>query len=289
MFGAPIGRAFSLDSPHLLMDIVAHPQGGIFMRFAIICVAVVAVGCAPATSARENANEEPVDAAMCMPTAGAEDMCTDNTDNDCDGLTDCSDVDCVGIDGCECGKARHPEGALALPDGEGNLYFSKVRFDGFPEGKTFQAETDLLSICVNMEHSWLRDLNMELICPSGQWVVLNKFLGREGGEVYMGHPDDSDGTDPKPGMGENYCWTPTANKPPMLDYANMQRDGNGWTLPPDNYRPSEWFEGFIGCEFNGNWSLRVQDLWGGDNGFIFEWSIAFEPILLERCDDPVIQ
>jgi subtilisin-like proprotein convertase family protein len=262
------------------------------MRFAIIFLAVVAVGCAPSTSGRESANDEQVDAATCTPTVGAEDMCADKSDNDCDGLIDCGDPDCSGIDNCECGKARHPEGPLALPDGEGGLYFSKVRFDGFPEGKTVQGETDLLYVCAKMEHSYLRDLQMELVCPSGAWVVLNHYIGRDNArEVLLGVPnedDEGDGTPPVPGIGENYCWTPTALKPSMVVYAEMA-DIRGEMLPPDNYRPAQWFEGLIGCELNGNWSLRVQDLWASDNGFIFEWSIGFEPTLLERCDDPVIQ
>ena len=33
----------------------------------------------------------------------------------------------------------------------------------------------------------------------------------------------------------------------------------------------------------------MQDKWGIDNGYIFDWSIAFDPTIVSTCDDPVIQ
>src|SRR3569833_4649920 len=46
-------------------------------------------------------------------------VCTDNVDNDGDGLVDCHDPDCSGIDGCPvCGQVENPEGnGITLPAG----------------------------------------------------------------------------------------------------------------------------------------------------------------------------
>jgi hypothetical protein len=134
-----------------------------------------------------------------------------------------------------------------------------------------------------MEHSWLRDLNIELVCPSGQTVVLQQFLGTTGSELYMGMPDDSDDYDPNPGVGQTYCWKADAANEPMLEWAN-NNPGQG-VLPPGDYRPSESWDGFVGCELNGDWTIRVTDDWGIDNGYIFEWSVNFNPDIISDCGE----
>ena len=40
---------------------------------------------------------------------------------------------------------------------------------------------------------------------------------------------------------------------------------------------------------NGEWTIIVTDLWPIDNGFMFEWSIAFDPSLVVDCEGPIIQ
>jgi hypothetical protein len=38
---------------------------------------------------------------------------------------------------------------------------------------------------------------------------------------------------------------------------------------------------------NGAWQFRATDIWGADNGYVFEWTIAFNPALLTECPPPI--
>lgn len=39
------------------------------------------------------------------------------------------------------------------------------------------------------------------------------------------------------------------------------------------YKPSQDFNGLVGCSLNGQWSIEVCDTWGQDNGWVFSWSM----------------
>ncbi|MFN7116149.1 MAG: proprotein convertase P-domain-containing protein [Saprospiraceae bacterium] len=178
--------------------------------------------------------------------------------------------------------------SLALPDGTGTAYETVLKFTGFSPGQTLTDVSTLDAVCVNMEHTWLRDLEIELTCPNGQSITLHNFGGRSGAEVYLGEPVDFDGTTPSPGQGFDYCWTMDATRGTWLEYANQFTPR---TLPAGDYKPFESFEGLVGCPLNGEWKIRVQDLWAIDNGFIFSWGIDFDPSLfpdLEKFKNEIV-
>lgn len=261
-----------------------------------------------------DAAPNPPDAALpsCVPTASSEGAgtCNDGFDNDCDFLVDCAEIECAEIDGCPalnttC-QISTPTAELALPDGQCggdppdpgapdaemeaflatcSAYEATFPLTGFPDGGTLTDTTKLLGICVNMEHSWLRDLQIQAYCPSGERVLLSKFAGQTGGEWYLGQANDSDSSDsPVPGVGWDYCWTNTASYPAMIPAANM---GFPSPLPSGDYTPSEPFTGFQDCLLNGDWRIRVIDGWGIDNGYIFSARFVFDPSLAEDC--PIIE
>ncbi len=233
----------------------------------------------------------------CVATAEEEVSCSDGIDNDCDGKTDCENQECAfdpactgggGGPGDSCGEASYTGDPLAIPDGDGQSYETSVTINGFDPGQTLLSADGFVSACVNMEHSWLRDLQIEMICPSGQLVVLQQFLGTEGDEVYMGTPNDSDGVDPTPGTGAEYCWTANAVNEPMLEWANNNPSPDLFeplTLPPGDYRPNSSFDALVGCTLNGDWTIRATDDWGIDNGYIFEWKVTFSESIIPDCDD----
>lgn len=267
----------------------------------------------------------------CTPTGpeGTLESCSDGVDNDCDFRADCSDLDCSGVGSCPvCGEVETQLGApLALPDGVGDSgcstdadcpgaqrcfsidglagptmecresYRSTLDFIGFG-GSTFDAVGDITRLCVVMEHSWLRDIEITLEAPSGQQVRLQEFLGQEGGEIYLGQADDCDTAGaPSPGTGAMYCWTPGAARGSMLDYANgggaMDSApsclfGDVEMMPPGDYDAADDWSNLIGTPLDGEWTLSVTDLWGSDNGYIFEWSISFNPVTVEDCSSPLI-
>jgi len=235
--------------------------------------------------------------------------CTNATDDDGDGRADCSDPDCSGVDGCPvCGSVENPEATpLALPDGVGTgatcstdaqcttaaspncvfkechaSYNSQLDFIGFPVGAKLEDSSKLLKVCVNMEHSWLRDLQMELLTPDGAVFILHKFEGRDGGATFLGNANDNDtAANPVAGTGMDYCWTPNAP-------TTMLAAATGSVLPPGDYKSVAPWTALTGTSLNGTWEMRVTDLWGIDNGFLFKWSIAFDPSLVSDCSGPII-
>jgi hypothetical protein len=279
------------------------------MKFGGICLvalttASLAAGCGP--SGRDHGDDDIADdapgddttepdASTCTPSASTELSCNDGFDEDCDGFLDCEDVDCLNHtqEGCpstNCGELTHPESTpLALPDGiDGDIstatpYETSINITGFAAGQTLDDVVGLLGVCVTMEHSYIRDLQIEADAPNGTTVILDMFQGQTGGGVYLGIPDDSDGDVPNPGVGWEYCWTPTATNLPIIDYLNANPGVT--TLPAGDYQASSGFNPWLGTELNGPWTIRVYDLWPIDNGFIFDWTIKFDPNLVEDCTD----
>ena len=304
----------------------ARARAVIYMSFSLV------IACGPAARHDSGSNINGPDAnGDCSPENTPE-ACSDGIDNDCDGLVDCADPDCSGVGNCPvCGMVQHPTGApVDLPDGVGgntcttdadcaNLsppgqhcfqipgsdmecrqsYVSKVNFTAFGPTQTLQQASDIVSVCANMSHEWIRDLEIDLVAPSGQKIALDKFLGQTCGtgdcEVYLGNPLNTDGDCPEctTEMGMDYCWTPTATNPPILTYANDSMTMQSWNdhdvLPPGNYQAADPWQNLFGATLNGDWEIYVQDEWAIDNGFIFQWSIAFDPSLVEDCSGPVIQ
>lgn len=265
----------------------------------------------------------------CTPTGeeGTPETCGDGIDNDCNRKTDCVDAACSGVGSCpECGVVDTPLGSpLALPDGVGGdtcssdadcpgaqscftidsttsecreSYRSTLNFSGFG-GATFDTATDIEALCVEIEHSWLRDLEIALEAPNGARIRLHDFGGRDGGEIYFGEADDCDDSDsPSPGTGMTYCWRPDSSRGSMLEYADGGGALNSTTsclldlpadqMPAGDYSAADDWSTLVGSPLDGDWTLSVTDLWGADNGYIFEWSIAFDPNKVADCSVPLI-
>jgi len=164
--------------------------------------------------------------------------------------------------------------SLALPDGTGIPYKTNVFFTEFSPGQIMVSPTDLESLCVTMEHSWVRDVEITLTCPNGQSIILHDHPGNFGGEVFVGEPNDNDNIFPIPGLGYAYCWVNNAPNPTWIQYANALPGGIG-TIPAGDYSTFQPISNLVGCPLNGEWTLAVTDWWPIDNGFIFNWSLKF--------------
>lgn len=289
-------------------------SGCLVLFSAMVALAVVA--CAPPN--RDPGGQPGGDDTVVDAPSGAcvwePEACGDGIDNDCDGKADCADVDCSGINFCPiCGAVDNPEQQpLPLPDGIGQStacttnaqcgdpllpncvhdechasYTSTLDFIGFPMGATLTDANKLLSVCVKMEHSWLRDLQMDLISPDGRIVTLHAFVARSGNEIYLGEANDSDqASNPVPGVGYKYCWKPTGAAI-MLASPTVPMNGHQ-VMPAGDYAAVTPWSTLEGSPLNGPWTMRVTDLWPADNGFMFEWSIAFDPSLVADCSGPII-
>ncbi len=169
-------------------------------------------------------------------------------------------------------------GQLALPDGNGVSYNTTIDITGFPANETIQTGTDLEEMCVNIEHSYLGDLEIRLICPSGQSAILKPQPGGLG--TYLGAPNDTQGGGEPAGTGFDYCFSMNA---PLGTILQENTNGNWVTAgnPPNNsmtpgtYTPDQSFDNFIGCPLNGTWTLQVTDNISIDDGFVFDWNVSF--------------
>src|SRR5215467_8455280 len=95
-----------------------------FRRLLVLAIGIVFVACGPSARPGHGGDDDnSIDApggGGCVPSAeNSAAACSDNFDNDCDGVVDCADPDCSGIGNCPvCGMVQHPTGApVSLPDG----------------------------------------------------------------------------------------------------------------------------------------------------------------------------
>jgi hypothetical protein len=156
-------------------------------------------------------------------------VCGNTIDDDCDGIADCDDADCSdACNNANCGQAQIG-GTLALPDNDCSEdlsvpcpgYENPINITGFNPGQTLTSGNGILGICLNIEHSWMRDIIIYAQCPNGTRVMMSQFEGRNGGEVFLGQPNDDDEFGaPVPGVGYDYCWVPGAANLPWIPYAN---------------------------------------------------------------------
>lgn len=180
-----------------------------------------------------------------------------------------------------------------LPDGSGELYQTVVNIDGYLNSPVIFDPGDFLGICVNMEHSYLGDLEAWLTCPNGQTAMLfDGFAGIGldpdgengfgGGTTFLGDAFDQDIMNE--GIGFDYCFSDNG---PLQTMEQEFADGNtvpvntfvaGNAMIEGSYLPGDNFDAaFAGCPLNGDWTLNIADNLQTDDGYIFEWSMEFSP------------
>ena len=116
-----------------------------------------------------------------------------------------------------------------LPDGcPPGYYEAPVTFTEFPASKKITRASDVCSICINMEHSYIGDVTVSIICPTGQQAFLWYGVrdtdprdcnepggaGQGGGGTHLGYALDNGTSDNgcdtlrNPfGMGLDYCFS----------------------------------------------------------------------------------
>lgn len=269
----------------------------------------------------------------CVPSGpeGTPTACSDGIDNDCDGVVDCGDPDCSGIGNCPvCGQANAPDAtAIDLPDGLSSgasctsdascpaatpnciafdnagtpatechaSYTSSRTFIGFPQGATLTDTSKLLEVCIDIEHSYLHDLQFDLLSPpdgTGARMKLSfqNFVGRVGPEIFLGVPNESDESGPIiPGTPFHYCFNQTATVTMYnASFAQVPSQfGTANQVPAGSYKTMGAFSTLANAQLNGEWTMRVTDLYPVDNGTLKGWSIKFDPSLVADCNGPIIQ
>jgi gliding motility-associated-like protein len=184
-------------------------------------------------------------------------------------------------------------GTTFLPDGTGAVYNTSINISGFPAGAVFNNINSINQICLDMEHSYIGDIEIALTCPNGTIVSLMNAYNVAGGLIpggfgngistYLGNANDLSAA---PGSGLNYCFSAVSNTFQTIGVEDglgtWIQAGNplGNTMDPNGvYLPDGNFADFIGCPINGNWTITVQDNQSVDDGWIYNWSIFFDASL----------
>ncbi|APY09076.1 hypothetical protein BWZ20_12525 [Winogradskyella sp. J14-2] len=161
-----------------------------------------------------------------------------------------------------------------LPDGSGIAYRTCINVTCFGPNEVLTDVSQILDICMNIEHSYSGDLDIFLESPTGQEV---RLFDQAGGGTYFGGANDDETL--MPGIGEDYCFSMSAST--FLADAPTEINGtpprDSWI--PGTYLPVESFNALLGSPLNGEWCVRIVDNLAIDNGYIFSWELNFDPAL----------
>ncbi len=146
-----------------------------------------------------------------------------------------------------------------------DVYFT---YNGFAQGEIIDNVSDIMNAYINFEHSFMQDLVISVICPNGQSVILHQ---QAGGGADLGIPVA--GTTGEAGTGYDYYWLPTATN------GTWATNVVGTGLPSGTYESLQPFTNLIGCPLNGTWTFEFCDMWIGDDGFLFNYGMNFNPSL----------
>lgn len=160
-------------------------------------------------------------------------------------------------------------GEIYIPDDQTQSFSSTIEVTGFSPLDVIDEASDLDYFFINFEHSFMGDLVIQFECPNGQTITVHQ---QQGGGTQLGVPDQDDGTGP--GTGYDYWWTSDSNN------GTWETESASYTtLPSGEYQSVQPWSNLNGCPLNGVWTIEITDMWGADDGYIFDWSLAFDPEL----------
>lgn len=166
--------------------------------------------------------------------------------------------------------------SIAIPDGAGVDYFTEIDIFGYSGDPVISDPEDFIEVCMNIEHSYIGDLQAWLICPNETEVLLfDGFNGPAAGQ-FLG--DATDGSLGIPGIGFDYCFNDDADWGTLMEEltaGNLEPVTEGNAMISGTYKPEEDFSALEGCPLNGTWKLRIRDNLAIDDGFIFSWGVEF--------------
>jgi subtilisin-like proprotein convertase family protein len=149
---------------------------------------------------------------------------------------------------------------LSISGVPGTIADVNFRFDGSACTAAAGATT------VGLDHTWVADLTVTLISPSGTVVTL---MSTPGG------PNNG---------GNNFCNTVLDDQATGGSIQNITASGAPWS---GTYTPMTPLAAFNGENPNGTWQLHAVDGGPGDTGHIRAFSIIVTTILPPSCDPPV--
>ncbi len=162
--------------------------------------------------------------------------------------------------------------------------------NAFAPGQLIQSASDIESIAIDMEHSYLGDLEVWITCPSGNRLTLFDGYHGDSDWQFLGEPVDDDDDPCNPGTPYHYTWShnatstieQVANNAPTYSYTDNA--GNHYYseeyIPAGDYSPTGNWSSLIGCPVNGEWCINIQDHRVWDDGVVFSVELHFADYLI---------
>ena len=127
-----------------------------------------------------------------------------------------------------------------IPDGTAVPYESVINVTEF-DTNTFIDTYNLFEICIDIEHSYLGDLDISLTAPNGTVASLHEY-GTGGTSIWLGNALDNN-LDETPGECWEYCWS---TEPEFGTFANslgntMLAPNGSLSMITGSYTPEDEF------------------------------------------------
>ena len=175
---------------------------------------------------------------------------------------------------------------VCLLDSPGQTWSGCFNFTVFEPNQTIQSASDIESICMDIEHSNIGDLEVWITCPSGNRMDLfNGFSSSNCSWEFLGEPVDEGNDACIQGVPYHYCWThdaaqtieAAAANEPTYTYTNTvgYTYTNHGYIPAGDYRPLGNWASLVGCPVNGEWCINILDHLGSDDGTLFQMELHF--------------
>ncbi|MBO7134083.1 MAG: gliding motility-associated C-terminal domain-containing protein [Bacteroidales bacterium] len=170
--------------------------------------------------------------------------------------------------------------------------------NAFAPDQEIEYASDIESICMEIEHSFIGDLEVWITCPSGNRMDLfNGYSSGNCGGEFLGEPVDEGGDACIQGTPYYYCWDQNATQtieelaanPPTYTYTNNvgYTYNNHQYIPGGDYRPIGNWSSLVGCPVNGEWCINIRDHLGSDDGTVFSVELHFADRLIPAGDNVV--
>lgn len=170
----------------------------------------------------------------------------------------------------------HLSGTLnqAIPDGNPSGLANVITIAG-----SMITEIEDISVSLEVTAAWNGDIYATLQHSSGFAVLLNR-VGRTGGDTFGYDDSGFDITlNDLGGFGNVHTYQDLVAAPsPLTGFWGS----DGRAVDPDSVvsgdTPSAQLDNFAGLDTNGDWTLFVADLSGGDSATLVKWSLDVEGV-----------
>lgn len=143
-----------------------------------------------------------------------------------------------------------------IPDDDDNGLSSSIQVFGVQP--TILGPGVIRSVCVNVTHTWIDDVDLYLVSPGGQVLELSTDNGKNGDNY------------------TNTCFTPTATTP--ISFPGPAAPASAAPFTGDWLPEGPWSDLWDGANpTNGTWKLQVSDDQTNLLGTLLNWTITFEP------------